>query len=42
MDIEKIITGLRGGAGENKKEFSIHMGILAEISSILGFDVENE
>lgn len=42
MDIAKRITELREEAGESRKEFSFHTGISAEISSILGFDVENE
>ncbi len=42
MDIAKRITELREVSGENRKEFSVHTGIPAEISSILGFDVENE
>ena len=28
--------------GENRKDFSVYMGISAEVSSIHGFDVENK
>ena len=42
MDIPKRITELREEANENRREFSVHAGVSAEISFISKFDVENE
>lgn len=38
----KEIVDLCEKVGENRKDFSVYTGISAEISSILGFVVENE
>ena len=42
MDMAKRITELREEAGESRIDFLMYTGMPAEISSILGFDVENE